>query len=95
MTMVDEMIKTVRAALEPGADAATKQQAAAILRGVLGMLEGGGESPPSMPPTAAAPTPDADLLSRIIEYVRPYVPEDAFEQMPRFRVPIVNLPRDR
>jgi hypothetical protein len=94
MTMVEEMIKTVRAALEPGADAATKQQAAAILRGVLGMLEAG---TPAAPPTASldASSRAPDLLGRIVEYVRPYLPEEALQQMPRFRVPFVDLPRGR
>jgi hypothetical protein len=89
--MIDEMIEKVRAAFEPGADVATKQQAAAILRGVLGMLEQG--SQPAA--TGGAPTSpvETDLLGRIVEYVRPYLPEEALQQMPRFRVPLIDLNR--
>ena len=37
--MVDEMIEMVRAAFAPGADAATKQRAAAIRRRLIRVLE--------------------------------------------------------
>jgi hypothetical protein len=100
--MIEEMISTVKAALAPGADAATKQQAAGILRGLLGMLESGGPSASGVPAGSVGPAPNAqpypagtDLLAAIVEYVRPHLPAEAvaqMEQMPRFRVPLVNLP---
>jgi hypothetical protein len=99
MTMVDDMINTVRAAFTPDADAATKRRAAGILRGLLGMLEPTGvtaargtEAPAA--PTASA-TPRADLLTTIVEYVRPHLPPEAFAEMPRFRVPLIDLARHR
>jgi len=100
--MVDEMINTVRAAFAPGADAATKQQAAAILRGLLGMLESGSGgastlasrltagSAPVAPPAAPMAT---DLLTAIVELVRPHLPAEALAQMPRFRVPLIDFVR--
>jgi hypothetical protein len=95
--MVDEMINTVRAALTPGADAATKEKAAAILRAALGMLESGadGAGGAGAPMAIAAPTvPTApDLLTTIIEYVRPHLPPEALAEMPRFRVPLIDLTR--
>jgi hypothetical protein len=96
--MIEEMISTVKAAVAPGADAATKQQAAGILRGLLAMLESGGLGA-SGPASAvgASPNPQTpqignDLLTAIVEYVRPHLPPEALAQMPRFRVPLINMP---
>jgi hypothetical protein len=86
MTMIDEMIGTVRAAFSPGADAATKQQAASILRGLLTMLEGqSGAGPEGATAAPVAP----DLLATIVENLRQFLPPDALTGMPRFRVPFI------
>jgi hypothetical protein len=94
--MVDEMIDTVKAALTPGADEATKQKAAAILRGVLTMLDPGGAqaaTSSSVPLAAQATAAPAlpDLLSAIVERVRPLLPAEALADMPRFRVPLIDF----
>ena len=94
--MVDEMINTVRAALAPGADAATKEKAASILRAALGMLESGAggaqvDGPTATAPSAVAPAPD--LLTMIVESVRPHLPPEALAEMTRFRVPLIDLTR--
>ena len=85
--MVDEMIGTVRAAFAPGADAATKQQAAAILRGLLGMLESGGATAPAASSPPAPPAPD--VLAAIVENIRPLLPPETLANMPRFKVPLI------
>jgi molybdopterin-guanine dinucleotide biosynthesis protein A len=90
--MMDEMINTVKAALAPGADADTKRQAAGILRGLLAMLESGGGVAVGAVAAVQAPTLGTDLLAAIVEYVRPHLPPEALAQMPRFRVPMINLP---
>ncbi len=96
--MVDEMIETVRAAFAPGADAATKQRAASILRGLIGVLEAGVVGVPAEQPgpfSTPAPQPErpggADVLTAIVEYVRPHLPEDALAQMPRLRMPLIDF----
>ncbi len=89
--MIEDMINTVKAALAPGADAGTKQQAAGILRGLLAMLESGAGATVGGP-VQAPPTLGTDLLTAIVEYVRPHLPPEALAQMPRFRVPMINLP---
>ncbi len=96
--MIEEMINTVKAALAPGADVATKQQAAGILRALLGTLESGGggavapASSVSAMPSAHVPPPGTDLLTAIVEYVRPHLPPEALAHIPRFRVPLIKLP---
>jgi hypothetical protein len=89
--MVDEMISTVRAAFAPNADPQTKQQAAAILRGLLAMLEPGASASAAPPAGAlAAPaTAPPDVLAAIVESVRPLLPPETLAKMPRFRVPFI------
>ena len=90
--MVEEMIETVRAAFAADADAATKQRAVSILRGLLGVLEGGAPSAAgASPPAQSEPPARVDLLTAIVDYVRPHLPEEAFAQMPRLRLPFVDF----
>ena len=96
--MVNDMIETVRAALEPGADPETRTKAASILRGLLKVIEPDGSraSPPPVPsepaPTADARLPAApDLLTAIVEKVRPLLPPETLADMPRFRVPLIDF----
>ena len=94
--MFDDMIATVRAALSPGADAATKQRAAVILRGVVSMLEADpspvdAATAPAAAVAAAAPVPD--VLGVLIEAVRQRLPPGAVVDVPRFQIPIVRAPR--
>jgi hypothetical protein len=91
MNMVDEMIETVRAAFAPEADAAAKQRAASVLRGLLGVLDGGIPSATTAAVQAPSDLPRMDLLTAIVEYVRPHLPEEALAQMPRLRMPLIDF----
>lgn len=89
MGNLDEMIQIVRAALEPGADAATKQRAATILRSALTVLE----VAPGAPLAAAAPPAGGagigDLLGALVEKLRPLLPPGAEPEIPRLAIPFV------
>jgi hypothetical protein len=97
----DEMIEAVRAALAPGADDESRRRGAAILRGVLAVLE-----PPaptasvvgaSTPPGGAAPVapahqgPPPDLLTWLVDRLRPLVPPDALKTVPGLHIPMVDF----
>jgi hypothetical protein len=94
MTMdnIDQLMATVRAAFAPDADAATKHQAAAILRSALAVLDASPGAPlaPSAPaPATAAP----DVLGLIVERFRPLLPTDVASTIPRLNLPMVPLSR--
>jgi|CXWL01.1.fsa_nt_gi hypothetical protein len=89
--MVDAMIDKVKAAFAPGADAATKQQAATILRGLLSMLESGVQPTAIVPGVAPASSGPPDVLTAIVESLRPFLPPEAAANLPRFRVPMIKM----
>jgi hypothetical protein len=97
--VIDEMVDTVRAALTPGADPATRQRAAAILRGLLTMLEGGTAaagaqetSPATGGKVEAPPVPQAtDWFGAFIDQLRPFLPAEALPNPPAFRVPMIRV----
>lgn len=89
MGNMDEMIQIVRAALDPGADAATRQRAATILRSVLAVLETA-PGAPLVPPSVAPPAGGgADLLGALIEKFRTFLPPGMETQIPRLAIPLV------
>lgn len=86
----EEMINIVRAALATGADAATKQQAAGVLRALLAAIEAT-PGAPLAPLAPLAPSP-ADLFGAIVEKLRPYLPSEPTPTVPRLNIPLVPLP---
>lgn len=93
----DEMINAVREALAPGADSATRQKAAGVLRALLAVVEAAPGASlaaalvPSPPPSIGASP--ADLFGAIIEKLRPYLPSDAALTVARLNIPLVPLPK--
>ena len=91
--MVDEMINTVRAAFAPGADAATKQQASTVLRGLAAALEGGSTLPTDATqaaPPGNEPVKPPDLLTLILDQLRPHLPTETKVTSP-LRIPIIRI----
>jgi hypothetical protein len=91
----DEMINIVRAALAPGADAATKQQAGVVLRALLAAIETSpGASLAGTVAVAPIGVPSAaDIFGAIVEKLRPHLPADAPTTIPRLNIPLVPLPK--
>src|SRR6266542_5260969 len=98
--MVDEMIQTVRAALMPGADAETRRQGAAILRRALSLLERpdatqAPAAPPSISSEATPPPnhhgPPPDLLTWIVERLRPLLPPETTATIAGVRIPMIDF----
>ena len=92
----EQLIDQVRAAFEPGANAATKQAAAQACRMMLSVLDPGGaapSSPPSSPPAAGASAPDplGAVLDGIIGRYKHLLPDDPSrpQSMP---IPIIAIP---
>lgn len=92
MGTLEDAVKVVRAALEPGADAAAKQQASMVLRSLLAVVE----AVPGVPlATGGTPTstPVVDVLGAIIEKFKALVPATGAKvEIPRLNIPIVTLP---
>jgi hypothetical protein len=70
---VDELVNLVRAALQPDADAASKEKAQALLRELLTLVGGavGSEQSQAAPPLTSPPAGVKDPLSAILERIWP------------------------
>jgi hypothetical protein len=83
----------VRAAFAPGADAATKQQAVTLLRALVRALEPGSTLPSDAgrpAPLQTEPAKPPDLLSLILDQLRPHLPPTT-EVTPRLNIPIIRI----
>ncbi|MBI4509497.1 MAG: hypothetical protein HY698_07655 [Deltaproteobacteria bacterium] len=91
MGTFEDAVNKIRAAFEPGADAATKAEAAATLRAVLAVLDASPGGAAVLP--AASATPGEDILGAILEKIRRLAPDGAKLDVPRLSIPLVSLPK--
>lgn len=87
----EEAVNIVRAALEPNADQATKQQALVVLRALVAVLETPAGAPLAVPPLAsqamsgqahvAPPAATGDRLGMFIELIKSKLPPDQVAQL--------------
>jgi hypothetical protein len=86
MGTAEDAVNAVRAAFEPGADDATKQKAASILRSLLSVLE----ATPGVPIGASG---QPDILGALVEKFRAMLPEDAARGVHKLTIPLVAIQR--
>src|SRR5262245_49987569 len=103
MGTFEDAVKLVRAAFEPGADQATKQQAATMLRSLLAVLETTPGAPLATPSAGAPPAAPAnspalpsatDRLGAFVEALKQHLPPEKLRQLdsvPRLNIPLVTL----